>query len=47
MSGFKQLVGSGGIGAASKNNFPPKIFNNNLPVVPHKAEAEVSKIGNL
>ena len=25
MSGFKQLVGSGGIGAASKNNFPPKI----------------------
>ena len=33
MSGFKQLVGSGGIGAASKNNFPPKIFNNNLLVV--------------
>ena len=33
MSGFKQLVGSGGIGVASKNNFPPKIFNNNLLVV--------------
>ena len=33
MSGFKQLVGSGGIGTASKNSFPPKIFNNNLLVV--------------